>query len=78
MEMLESKLVIFNFEGNVTVKGTVIDGYSIFATHDISILSEFGVCNIDTIQSELGDVFIKGGIFGKGKSRITGRKKYFC
>ena len=65
------------FEGNVTVKGTVIDGFSVFATNDISILSEYGVSNIDTIQSELGDVFIKGGIFGKGKSKILAGRNIF-
>lgn len=65
------------FEGNVTVKGTVIDGFSVYATNDISILSELGVSNIDTIQSELGDVFIKGGIFGKGKSKILAGRNIF-
>ena len=66
-----------HFEGNVTVKGTVIAGFSVFATNDISILSEFGVSNIDTIQSELGDVFIKGGIFGKGKSKVQAGRNIF-
>lgn len=65
------------FDGNVTVKGTVIDGFSVSATHDISILSEFGVSNIETIQSKLGDVFIKGGIFGKGKSKIIAGRNIF-
>ena len=66
-----------SFEGNITVKGTVLDGYSVFATEDISILSELGVSNIDTIESQLGDVFIKGGIFGKGKSRIIAGRNIF-
>lgn len=65
------------FEGNVTVKGTIIDGFSVIATHDISILSEFGVSNINTIQSKLGDVFIKGGIFGKGQSKILAGRNIF-
>lgn len=66
-----------SFEGNITVKGTVLEGYSVFATNDISILSEFGVSNMDTIESELGDVFIKGGIFGKGKSKIIAGRNIF-
>lgn len=66
-----------SFEGNITVKGTVLDGYSVFATNDISILSDLGVGNIATIESELGDVFIKGGIFGKGKSKIIAGRNIF-
>lgn len=66
-----------HFDGNVTVKGTVMDGFSVTASHDISILGELGVSNIDTIQSKLGDVYIKGGIFGKGKSKIIAGRNIF-
>ena len=45
--------------------------------NDISILSDLGVGNIETIESELGDVFIKGGIFGKGKSKIIAGRNIF-
>ena len=66
------------FEGNVTVKGTCYRWFFGFCNkNDISILSEYGVSNIDTIQSELGDVFIKGGIFGKGKSKILAGRNIF-
>lgn len=66
-----------NFDGNVTIKGTVLDGFSVIATKDISILGELGVGNVEMIESKLGDVFIKGGIFGKGKSKIAaGRNIY--
>ena len=65
------------FDGHVTINGTVMDGFSVIATHDISILGEMGVSNLDTIQSKLGDVFIKGGIFGKGRSRILAGRNIF-
>lgn len=65
------------FEGSVTVKGTVIDHFSVTATKDISILSEFGVSNVKEIKSKEGDVFIKGGIFGNGVSKISASRNIF-
>ncbi|MDQ0883233.1 hypothetical protein [Peribacillus sp. V2I11] len=43
-----------------------MDHFSVTATKDISILSELDVSNVKEIKSKEGDVFIKGGIFGKG------------
>ncbi|MGE7182969.1 DUF342 domain-containing protein [Peribacillus sp. NPDC006672] len=65
------------FEGSVTVNGTVIDHFSVTATKDISILSEFGVSNVKEIKSKEGDVFIKGGVFGKGVSKISASRNIF-
>ncbi|WP_141770052.1 DUF342 domain-containing protein [Bacillus sp. OV322] len=59
-----------DFIGSVTVKGTVMAGFAVRAERDISVLSEMGVHNIDEIVSRNGDVFIKGGIFGGGRSKI--------
>lgn len=66
-----------HFDGSVTVKGTVLDGYAIFAENDISILSDLGVGKIEKIESQSGDVFIKGGIFGKGTSKIVAGRNIF-
>ncbi|MGG0412896.1 FapA family protein [Peribacillus simplex] len=65
------------FNGSVTIKGTVIDHFSVTATKDISILSELGVSNVKEIKSTEGDVFIKGGIFGKGVSKISAARNIF-
>ncbi|MFE4895203.1 DUF342 domain-containing protein [Peribacillus butanolivorans] len=65
------------FDGSVTVKGTIIDNFSVTATKDISILSELGVSNVKEIKSKVGDVFIKGGIFGKGVSKISAGRNIF-
>lgn len=65
------------FVGSVTIKGTVIDHFSVTATKDISILSELGVSNVKEINSREGDVFIKGGIFGKGVSKIYAARNIF-
>ncbi|MDR4925647.1 FapA family protein [Peribacillus simplex] len=61
----------------MTIKGTVIDHFSVTATKDISILSELGVSNVKEIKSMEGDVFIKGGIFGKGVSKISAARNIF-
>ncbi|RFU65644.1 DUF342 domain-containing protein [Peribacillus glennii] len=65
------------FNGSITVTGTVMDGFSVWASNDLSILSELGVSNIEKIESQHGDVFIKGGIFGKNKSVIKAGKNIF-
>lgn len=65
------------FEGSVTIKGTVLDNFSVTATKDISIQSELGISNVKGIHSKTGDVFIKGGIFGKGVSEISAGRNIF-
>lgn len=52
------------FDGSVTVYGTVMSGYSVNATGDISIEGNEGVTNAKEICSSEGDLYIKGGVFG--------------
>ena len=59
-----------DFDGYVTVKGTVEDGFSVIAQNDISILGSMGVGAVEQIYSKLGNVYIKGGVSGRGKSVI--------
>ncbi|MDX8359656.1 FapA family protein [Cytobacillus sp. IB215316] len=66
-----------NFDGSVTIKGIVQDGYSVIATKDISIMSEIGISRVKLIQSKTGDVFIKGGVFGKGVTNIVSGQDIF-
>ncbi|MCM3674176.1 FapA family protein [Peribacillus simplex] len=54
-----------------------MDHFSVTATKDISILSELDVSNVKEIKSKEGDVFIKGGIFGKGVSKISAARNIF-
>lgn len=58
------------FDGSVTVKGTVKPGYSIIAGGDISIEGKEGITDAKLIKSINGDVYIRGGIFGLGKSVV--------
>ncbi|RFU69804.1 DUF342 domain-containing protein [Peribacillus saganii] len=66
-----------DFIGSITVKGTVMDGFEVTATKDISILSELGISGINRLESKRGDIFIKGGIFGKGQSVVLAAKNIF-
>ncbi len=65
------------FDGSVTIRGIVQPGYSVAATKDISILGEMGLSGIKSITSQNGDIFIKGGIFGQGKSKVKAGKNIF-
>lgn len=58
------------FDGAVTVSGTVMAGYSVNATGDISIEGNEGITNAKEICSSEGDLYIKGGVFGGDISLI--------
>lgn len=66
-----------SFDGYVTVKGTVKDGFSVTAKNDISIQSDMGLGVINKIVSKEGSIYIKGGIFGKNVSEINAKKSVF-
>lgn len=61
------------FDGTVAVYGTVLDGFSVVATGDVSIEGNEGVTNAKVIQSSNGDVYIKGGVFGGGSTIIEAK-----
>lgn len=61
------------FNGNVTVKGTVRDGFKVVADKDISILDEMGIGAVEKIHSINGKIYIKGGVSGKGKAIIEAK-----
>ncbi|RUL56916.1 MULTISPECIES: FapA family protein [Lysinibacillus] len=58
------------FDGSVTIRGTVSNGFSVIATGDISIEDPGGVSGAKLIKSTEGDIYIKGGIFGMGETEI--------
>lgn len=65
------------FDGSITIKGIVQSGFSVTATRDIAILGELGISGVKEIRSQQGDIYIKGGIFGKGESIVTAGKNIF-
>lgn len=66
-----------DFDGHVTVSGTVHDGFSIKATKDISINSTIGLGAVNQLTSTEGSIFIKGGISGKQKTKIYAHQDVF-
>ncbi len=66
-----------SFDGYVTVKGTVKDGFSVIAKNDISIQGNMGLGVVDKVISREGSIYIKGGVFGKNISVIEAKKSVF-
>jgi len=58
------------FDGSLSIRGTVSSGYTVIATGDISIEGAEGVSGAKLIKSIEGDVYIRGGIFGLGSTII--------
>ncbi|MEO4052498.1 FapA family protein [Solibacillus sp. CAU 1738] len=65
------------FEGSVSIRGTVQNGFSVIAKGDISIEGPEGVSGAKLIRSLDGDVFIRGGIFGLGETRVEAAGSIF-
>ncbi len=65
------------FDGSVTINGIVSAGFSVKATQDISILGELGISGVKEVESESGDIFIKGGVFGNNITIIKAAKNIF-
>jgi uncharacterized protein (DUF342 family) len=66
-----------DFEGYLTVKGTVEDNFSIAANKDVEILGDYGVGSIREIVSKEGSIYIKGGIAGKSKAIVKSKKDIY-
>lgn len=65
------------FDGTVVISGTVLAGYSVNATGDISVGAKEGVTNAKEVRSEQADVYIKGGVFGGGTTVIEAKGSIF-
>jgi uncharacterized protein (DUF342 family) len=66
-----------DFDGFLSVKGTIDDNFSVAAEQDIEILGEYGVGGADEIVSRAGNIYIRGGIAGKGRAVIRCRKNLY-
>lgn len=66
-----------DFQGFVSVNGTVQDGFIVRASQDITINGPMGVGAVGLIESTSGSVYIKGGINGKNTAIIRAAKNVF-
>lgn len=65
------------FDGSVSISGTITSGFKVVAKGDISIDGAEGVSGAELIHSIGGDIFIKGGIFGLGKTKVEAAGSIF-
>lgn len=65
------------FDGSISIRGTVQNGFSVISKGDISIEGPEGVSGASLIKSIDGDIYIRGGIFGLGKTRIEAGRSIF-
>lgn len=66
-----------DFDGYLTVKGSVEDSFTVMANKDIEILGVFGIGSVKEVLSRNGSIYIKGGIAGKSKAVISSKKDIF-
>lgn len=66
-----------NFNGAVTIDGIVEDTFAVIANKDISINGSMGIGSVALIESIEGNVFVKGGVNGKGVARIRAAKNVY-
>ena len=58
-----------DFDGSIVIKESIQDGFTVKCTKDLMIKGAIGACTIECG----GDVFIQGGINGKGKGVIKAK-----
>lgn len=66
-----------HFDGSITIKGTILEGFSVFAGGDIEILGLLGVGGAKEIRSANGSIFIKGGIAGMNRTVVKAARNIF-
>lgn len=65
------------FDGYLTVKGSVEDNFTVEATKDIEILGDYGIGSVKEVISKQGSIYIKGGIAGKNKAVIKSKRDIY-
>ncbi|MGI6085523.1 MAG: DUF342 domain-containing protein [Acetivibrionales bacterium] len=66
-----------DFDGYMSIKGTVEDNFSVIASNDLEILGDYGVGAADKISSLEGNIYIKGGIAGRNKAVVRCKKNLY-
>lgn len=74
---VDFKVGNINFDGYLTVKGTIEDNFTVEATKDIEILGEYGIGSVREVISTEGSINIKGGIAGKNKAVIKSKRDIY-
>ncbi len=67
-----------DFDGCVTIKGTIDDNFMVTADGDIEVLGDLGIGSIRGLESRKGSIYIKGGISSKHMVMIKAAKNVFA
>lgn len=67
-----------DFKGSILITGTVTPGFRVRALGDISIEDNTGVTGAELIESLVGDVNIRGGIFGNNTMVVRAGKNIYA
>lgn len=62
-----------DFNGFVTINGTVEANFSVYAERDIEVKGEYGIGGVKEIESRNGNIYIRGGVAGKKKAVIKAK-----
>lgn len=65
------------FDGSISVRGTIMPGYSIIASGDLEVRANEGVVNAALIKSAEGSIYIRGGIFGRGVTEVEANQNIY-
>ncbi|MFC4411166.1 FapA family protein [Chungangia koreensis] len=65
------------FDGSISVRGTIMPGYSIVASSDLEVRAAEGVVNASLIKSTEGSIYIRGGIFGRGITVVEAEESIY-
>ncbi len=65
------------FDGFVTIKGTINDGFSVEATKDIEINGQYGLGKVKSLVSTKGSIYIKGGVSSRETVEIKAAKNIY-
>ncbi|MDP4091898.1 MAG: FapA family protein [Bacillota bacterium] len=76
-ENVDFKTGNIDFDGFLTIKGSIEDNFSVAADKDIEILGQYGAGSVKEINSREGSVFIRGGIAGKNKAVVKSKKNIY-
>ncbi|MDP4180955.1 MAG: FapA family protein [Bacillota bacterium] len=76
-ENVDFKTGNIDFDGFLTVKGSIEDNFTVSAEKDIEVLGVYGVGSIKEIVSREGSVYIKGGVAGKNKAVIRSKRDIY-
>ncbi len=76
-EDVDFKTGNIDFDGFLTIKGTVADNFSVVADKDVEILGNFGIGSVKEIESRCGSVYIRGGIAGKNRAVVKSTRDLY-